>query len=113
MRRQAIDKQWFKFLDLVFHLERSSWIIELEYALERFSIRTYLDWFDQLRLIDEKYLFRGLMENESTERFLNYLKDKVGNPAVKPSVCFSFSFRENLTFIATIACVTSNMLRLP
>ena len=28
-------------------------------------------------------------------------------------MCFSFSFRENLTFIATIACVTSNMLCLP
>ena len=74
MRRQAIDKQWFKFLDLVFHLERSSWIIELEYALERFSIRTYLDWFDQHHLID------GEMDGEFPERFLFYLKDKVSNP---------------------------------
>ena len=63
--RQAIDKQWLKFMDLVFHLKQSSWIMELEYALERFSIRTYLDWFDQHHIID------GVLMDEFPERFLN------------------------------------------
>ena len=63
-------------MDLVFHLKKLSWNFELGHALERFSIRTYLDWFDQHQAIDE-----GLaMNNEFPERFLNYLKDKVSNP---------------------------------
>ena len=74
--RQAIDKQWLKFMDLVFHLKQSSWIMELEYALERFSIRTYLDWFDKHHPIDE---IKG-RDYEFPEGFLNYLKDKVSNP---------------------------------
>ena len=58
-------------MDLVFHLEHSSWNIELEHALERFSIRTYLDWFDQHdEVTDDKF----------PERFINYLKDEVSNP---------------------------------
>ena len=40
--------------------------MELEYALERFSIRTYLDWFDQHHIIDGV-----LMDDEFPERFLN------------------------------------------
>ena len=75
--RQASDKvrQLLKFTGLVYHLENSSWIIELEHALERFSIPTYLDWFDQQHLND-----RAVMDNEFPEGFLNYLKDKVSNP---------------------------------
>ena len=61
-------------MDLVSHLSQSLWIIELEHALERFSIRTYLDWFDQYHFIDWK------LDSEFPERFLNYLKDKVSNP---------------------------------
>ena len=61
-------------MDLVLHLTKSLWTIELEHALERFSIRTYLDWFDQHHLIDK------VMDPEFPERFLNYLKDKVSNP---------------------------------
>ena len=72
--RQAIDDRWFKCMDLVSHLTQSLWTIELEHALERFSIRSYLDWFDQHHLID------GEMDSEFPERFLNYLKDKVSNP---------------------------------
>ena len=72
--RQAIDKRLFKYMNLVSHLKKSLWTIELEHALERFSIRTYLDWFDQHHLID------GVMDPEFPERFLNYLKDKVSNP---------------------------------
>ena len=61
---------------LVYHLKKSLWITELEYALERFSIRTYLDWFDQHLSIDED----KVMDVRFPERFLNYLKDKVSNP---------------------------------
>ena len=72
--RQAIDKRWFKYIDPVSHLTKSLWNIELEHALERFSIRTYLDWYDQHHIIDWE------MDDEFPERFLNYLKDKVSNP---------------------------------
>ena len=65
-------------MDLVYHLRQSSWIIELEYALERFSIRTYLDWFDRHHLFDDEFV----MDEKFPENFLNYLKDndKVSNP---------------------------------
>jgi hypothetical protein len=33
-------------MDLVEHLENSIWTIELEHALEVFSLSTYLNWFD-------------------------------------------------------------------
>ena len=80
--RQAIDKVAFIFIDLVAfifidlvsHLTQSSWNIELEHALEKFSIRTYLDWFDQHQNI------YGIMDDEFPERFLSHLKDKVSNP---------------------------------
>ena len=72
--RQAINKDWIRFMNLVSHLTQSLWTIELENALERFSIRTYLDWFDQHHLIDD------VMDSKFPERFLNYLKDKVSNP---------------------------------
>ena len=71
--RQAIDKHWFKYTDLLLHLTKSLWNIELEHALERFSIRAYLDWFDEHHFIDWD------MDDEFPERFLNYLKDKVSN----------------------------------
>ena len=61
------------------YLEQSSWIIELEHALERFSIRTYLDWLDQHYLIYDSEVMDGVFP----ERFLNYLKDKVSNPCSK------------------------------
>ena len=61
-------------MDLVLHLTQSLWNIELEHALERFSIRTYLDWLDQHHPIN------WTVDNEFPERFLNYLKDKVSNP---------------------------------
>ena len=63
---------WFKYFDLTFfRLTGSSWIIiDLEEALERFSIRTYLDWLDQGNSYNG-YQF--------PEEFLNYLKDEVSN----------------------------------
>ena len=65
-------------MDLALHLKKSSWIIELEEALKRFSIRTYLDWFDQHHLIDQT-----MMGLAFPEKFLYYLKDKVSNPCSK------------------------------
>ena len=64
-------------MNLSYHLEQSSsWIIEPEYALERFSIRTYLDWFDQ-----NPSIYTVLKDGVFfPERFLNYLKDKVSHP---------------------------------
>ena len=63
-------------MDLALHLTKSLWIPELEHALERFSIRTYLDWFDQ------HYAKEGseLMDEEFPVGFLNYLEGKVSNP---------------------------------
>ena len=57
-------------MDLASHLKNSPWTIELEHALERFSIRTYLDWLDQGNSYNG-YQF--------PEEFLNYLKDEVSN----------------------------------
>ena len=59
------------FMNPVSHLKKSQWNIELEHALEMFSIRSYLDWVDQ-----------DCHWGDFTfpEEFLNYLKDKVSNP---------------------------------
>ena len=60
-------------MDLVGHLTELLWNPELEHALEKFSIRTYLDWSDQ-------YHIEFYMDDEFPERFLNYLEGKVSNP---------------------------------
>jgi hypothetical protein len=60
-------------MDLVTHLRKSLWVPELEHALERFSIRTYLDWFDQ------HYVYEK-MDADFAQEFLNYLEGKVSNP---------------------------------
>jgi hypothetical protein len=75
--RQATAKfnQWYTFIDLVSHLTQSLWTLELEHALERFSIRTYLDWLDQQILTDVE----PIMDDEFPEGFLNYLQGKVSN----------------------------------
>ena len=72
--RWVVDECWYVCVELVSHLSQSLWIIELEHALERFSIQTYLDWFDQHYLNDWK------IGKKFPEKFLNYLKDKVSNP---------------------------------
>ena len=59
------------FTDLVSHLKKLPWTIELEHALERFSIRTYLDWLDQ---------YYSYNNYKFLEEFLNYLKVEVSNP---------------------------------
>ena len=63
-------------MDLVRLLRQSLWSPELEHALERFSIQTYLDWLDQHHLIDEV-----LLDDCFPERFVNYLQNKVSNPS--------------------------------
>ena len=65
-------------MDLVSHLTQSLWIPELEYALEKFSIRTYLDWFDQHRFKLDLELSE--YESDFPVDFLNYLEGKVSNP---------------------------------
>ena len=60
----------YDFMDLVSYLRKSPWTIELEHALERFSIRSYLERLDQDYYPDD-FKF--------PEKFLNYLKDKVSN----------------------------------
>ena len=58
-------------MDLVTHLTKSLWILELEHAFERFPIRTYLDWLDLIDVV---------MNDKFPERVLNCLKGKVSNP---------------------------------
>ena len=70
---RVINESWDAFMDLVEHLTKSLWNPELEHALERFSIRTYLDWSDQHHIV-------FFMDDEFPERFLNYLDGKVSNP---------------------------------
>ena len=65
-------------MDLVKHLEGSIWTIELEHALEVFSLSTYLNWIDRdfkAEVEDERW---GL--DDIPERFLHYLECKVSNP---------------------------------
>ena len=63
-------------MDLVLHLKKSLWVPELERDLERFSIRTYLNW------LVEHYAEEELMDSdeEFPERFLNYLESEVSSP---------------------------------
>ena len=65
-------------MDLVSHLTQSLWIPELEYALKRFSFRTYLDWFDQHHF--ELDLELSDYKSDFPVDFLNYLEGKVSNP---------------------------------
>ena len=66
-------------MDLVSHLTQSLWIPELEYALEKFSFRTYLDWFDQHRFELQIEISED-PESDFPKEFLNYLEGKVSNP---------------------------------
>jgi hypothetical protein len=61
-------------LDFNFHLLRIPWTLELEYALEKFSLPSYLDWLDQHYLNDLDFVVTHVAEN-----FLIYLKHKVSN----------------------------------
>jgi hypothetical protein len=86
-------------------LEHSIWTLELEHALEAFSLSTYLNWID--------YDFTG--ENKEDfwyahfpEKFLHFLERKVSIPCRQTKFQFHLLIlvRENLTFITTICCVT-------
>ena len=70
---QVIDEWWFKHLDLASHLKHSSWTPELEHALERFPLPTYLDRLDHNYINDQD----SFVDGEFPEKFLNYLEDQV------------------------------------
>jgi hypothetical protein len=55
------------------HLSEIPWTLELEHALGRFSLPSYLDWLDHHDI--HEYLEIDLL----SEHFLIYLKDKVSN----------------------------------
>ena len=63
-------------MDLGSQLMKSVWNLELEHALERFSIRTYLEWFE----LHDFSNGRCTVIDDFPEMFLNYLKGKVSNP---------------------------------
>ena len=63
-------------MDLISHLEHSSWTLELEHALERFPLSTYLDRLDHNYINDQE----SFLDGEFPEKFLNYLDGKVSNP---------------------------------
>jgi len=100
-------------MDLVKHLEHSIWTIELEHALEVFSLSNYLNWFD--------YEFEDLknywlsVRIDFPEKFLHYLEHKVSEPCSQTEFQLQLLIldRENLTFITTICCVIWITLTLP
>ena len=83
-------------------LEESLWTPELEYALERFSISTYLDWFDDCS--DDDPWTSGA---NFPDMLLYYLQDIVSHPwhKTKYQLQLLILIRENLTFITVIPCI--------
>jgi len=72
-------------MDLVSHLEHSSWTPALEHDLGRFPLSTYLDRLDRNYTNDQD----SFLDGEFPEKFLNYLEGQVSNhSAAKPSVTF-------------------------
>jgi len=115
--QQGIVKRWpFKWCcrDLVSHLKHSSWTLELEQALERFSLSTYLNWFDH-DFIEDEGDNDIVWYSDFPEEFLNYLEGKVSIPCsqIQCQLQLLMLIREILTFIITIPHVMWNMLCLP
>jgi len=94
-------------MDPLPHLQDSLWTPELEHALERFSISTYLNWLDQHHIVDDD----STLNDEFPERFLTYLKSKVRNPCsqTKCLLHLLMLIRENMAFITITAGVTWNI----
>jgi len=90
--RHGIDEWWFSYMGLVQHLEHSTWTIELEHALEVFSLPTYLNWFDYDYKADSDYAREGWFD-ELPEDFLHYLECKVSEPCSQTKFQLFFSFR--------------------
>ena len=96
-------------MELIEHLENSIWNIELERALEVFSLSTYLNVID---CEVKTEIDRGPWDlNDFPEKFLHYLECKVSNPCsqTKFRLQLLILIREHLTFITTICCVTWSM----
>jgi hypothetical protein len=105
-------------MDLIHHLKHSIWTLELQQALEAFSLSSYLNWFDcdfKTRDDFELGLDRDFSYDNFPEEFLHYLEYKVSEPCgqTKFQLQLLILNRENLTFITTICCVTWSMLILP
>jgi len=101
-------------MDLEKHLEHSIWTIELEHAIEVFSLPNYLNWFDY-KLEDVKDDTWLLDRTDFPENFLRYLEHKVSEPCSQTEFQLQLLIldRENLTFITTICCVIWSILPLP
>jgi len=110
--RHVIDQWWFEFMDLVHHLEHSSWTLELEHALEVFSLPTYLNWLDYKFKPDDEH---EPCYNHSPWKFLHHLEQRVSNTYshTKFRLQLLILIRENWTFITTIPCVIWSNLTLP
>ena len=113
----GIVKTWpFKCCcrDLVSHLNDSPWTLELEQTLERFSLSTYLNWFDHDYIEDDSEN-EIVLHSTFPEEFLNYLESKVSIPCsqIQPHLQLLMLIREILTFIIIILHVMWNMLCLP
>jgi hypothetical protein len=94
------------------HLNDSIWTFELEHSFEVFSLSTYLNWINFTLKANDKYRF---WYTNFPEKILHYLERKVSNPfsQTKFEIQLLILIRENMTFIATIACVTWSILTLP
>jgi hypothetical protein len=78
---QEEPTKFFLSLNLQSRLSETPWTLELEHALEKFSLPTYVDWIDQHHdYIYDYYDFKALQTRlQWAETFLIYLKDKVSN----------------------------------
>ena len=101
-------------LDLIHHLEQSTWNFELEHALEVFSLPTYLNRLDYRDPSNDELDHLFCYDN-FPETFLRFLEYKVSKPCsqTKFQLQLLILIRENLTFISTIYCATWTMLTLP
>ena len=99
MRRLVIDidEEWLDLINLGSHLKDSSWTPELECALEKFSLPTYLDYLDQFDVHDG--LYRNL---RFPEYFFEYLEHNVSIPCIqtKCQLQLLILIRKNLNFFA-------------
>jgi hypothetical protein len=96
-------------------MDVSLWTPGLEYAIERFSISAYLDWFDDLDGTEGEKNWVWDPEASFPDNFLNYLEDLVSNPwrKTKYQLQLLILIRGNLTFITIIPYVIWNTLHLP
>jgi len=110
----VISYRQFSDRDLVQHLEHSIWTLELEHALESFSLSTYLNWIDDHITCIAIYIFL-LTYEDSPEKLLHYLEREVRNPCSQTKFQFQLIIliRENLAFITTIWPVIWSVLTFP